>query len=346
VGIVVFRYRRDLPASYDLIDLNCEQGERGKMREHLAVAGLLLAFVCPIPIPWQTSNHRGQPSNNPKQQTPNSNTPAKPTITLIEKDCESEQFKNDADCKHTENKEQAVAVSKLPTTNVSVQRSDPYDWLAYWTGIVLTVVGIAGIFVGWRTLGWLRVQTIATQDAAKAAQDGTALALAQIKMMKDKERARIAVTFVGPESLQFGTDEGNRIELRVENVGATLAQNVVGFGEVKVIIQNFDTEGFINIGQQDLVLPDVMRANFPASETYLAFDMAERWGEELTLVDRQPVLITIRGVISYSDIFEDRHTTTLNYDMRIPRILKWRNSSVAEVHPFSHWSKLQGSEDT
>lgn len=316
------------------------------MWKNLAVFGLLLVVVCLVPVLGQTPDHGSESSHNPKQQTASGNTPAKPTITIIEKNCESDQFKNDADCKHTENNEQTVAISKLPTTNVAVQRSDPYDWLAYWTGIVLVVVGIVGIFVGWRTLRWLRVQTIATQDAAKAANDSTAIALSQIQMMKDKERARLIVKVVCPDVIQFGTNEGNRITLQIENIGATLAQNVAGIGEMKVRIRQLDPEGFIDIGPQELVLPSVMRENLPIFETYLVFDLSEKWGDELALIHREPILVEMRGAIDYEDIFGGKHSTQLCYNLRIPWIMKWRNNSIGEVHPMSQWSKCEDSKDS
>jgi hypothetical protein len=105
------------------------------MLKRLAIL-VVLAVVCCPPVPGQTPDHGSQPSHNPKQQTANGNAPSKPAITIIEKNCDSDQFKNDADCKHAENNEQTVAVSKLPTTNISIQRSDGYDWLAYWAAIV------------------------------------------------------------------------------------------------------------------------------------------------------------------------------------------------------------------
>jgi hypothetical protein len=52
------------------------------------------------------------------------------------------------------------------------------------------------------------------------------------------------------------------------------------------------------------------------------------------------ILIEMRGVVEYEDIFGDQHTTPLNYDMRIPKIVKWRGNNVAEVHPMGQWREV------
>ena len=41
----------------------------------------------------------------------------------------------------------------------------------------------------------------------------------------------------------------------------------------------------------------------------------------------QPILIEMRGSVEYEDTFGDRHTTSLDYDMRIPRISSVRLKS-------------------
>jgi hypothetical protein len=143
------------------------------MLKRLALVGLLLAAIWgAVPIPGQTPDHGSQSSRNPKDQTANSKTPSKPTITVIEKNCDSERFKDDADCKKAENNESTVAVIKLPPANVTIQsnpRRDCFDWLAYIANIILLIVNIILLIVAIVTLHWFIIQTKAATKAAEAA---------------------------------------------------------------------------------------------------------------------------------------------------------------------------------
>jgi hypothetical protein len=89
-------------------------------------------------------------SHNPEKQTNRGKNPPASTITVIQKNCNSDQFKNDADCKAAEEKDATVSVSKLPIAIVSIQRipdKDKYDWLAYWAGVALSLVGVGGVWI-------------------------------------------------------------------------------------------------------------------------------------------------------------------------------------------------------
>src|ERR1035437_597302 len=108
------------------------------MWKRLAILIVILTSIWGVePIPGQTTHGNGSGGHSPEKQTSGSNAPAAPTITLIEKNCNSDQFKNDGDCKAAEEKETTITVSKFPTANVAIQRTpvrDKYDWLAYWAG--------------------------------------------------------------------------------------------------------------------------------------------------------------------------------------------------------------------
>jgi hypothetical protein len=301
----------------------------------LILAAVSATLWNPPPIPGQTANHGSNSTHKPEDQTQYSkNASASALSVAIPKDCNSEALKDDPDCKKAKDKESTVAVSKLPTANVTIERNakrDIFDWIAYVGSLLLVVAGITGVFVGWRTLKWLRVQTVATKDAARAAFD-------QTQLIKGKERARLVVNVIRLETLTFG-DDGNQIMMKFENIGATLAQNVTACGTTNVVIKDFDPSDLepFDIGLQDVSPQDVIRSSQSPVETYLVFFLPERWGDDLAIMDRR-ILIEMRGSVEYEDIFGDRHSTPFNYDLRIPRILKWRNNRVAEVHPFSQWS--------
>jgi hypothetical protein len=201
------------------------------MLKRLTILAVLLAVVCSIPVPGQTTDHGSQPRHNPKQRTDSDKSPAKPTITIVEKNCDSDQFKNDTDCKAAENKESTVAISKLPATNVSIEsnaKRDIFDWVAYTFSILLACVGFWGILVARRGVE-------ATEEAAKGALESAKAANAQIQLMKDKERTRLVIRVkVGPNIGQPEAiiDNYQMVVARVfvVNEGLTKAFNVEAFG--------------------------------------------------------------------------------------------------------------------
>lgn len=133
------------------------------MIKRLTIFAGLLAFVCLKPIPGQTPNHESQTNHDAKNQAPGGKAPSKPTITLIEKNCDSDQFKDDADCKFTEGKKHSVAISELPPANVTIQgnpKRDSWDWGVYWANIALAIVGMGGVGVGVATVLFIKAQVL------------------------------------------------------------------------------------------------------------------------------------------------------------------------------------------
>ena len=76
-------------------------------------------------------------------------------------------------------------VSEFPAANISVQR-DIYDWIAYWPSVGLSIAGIVAVVIGYFTLKWLKVQTLATKAAVESARDNT-------NALIDSERAWMIV---------------------------------------------------------------------------------------------------------------------------------------------------------
>lgn len=203
------------------------------------LAAVLASLGSPPPIPGQASHRGDQPAQNPEKQTESVKNPAKPTITLVEKNCDSEQFKNDPDCKKAENDESTVVVSKLPSANVTIQRNadrDTFDWIAYWGGILLVMVGIVGVLIGVWTLKAVRKQadllkTHATHleglvsaagDNAEAAKDNAKAARLSAEAIVRSERPwLIAVVEKDSKSLHF-------YSVKIRNVGRTPARFISG----------------------------------------------------------------------------------------------------------------------
>src|ERR1035437_8111694 len=113
------------------------------MLKWLAIVAIVLASVgSPKPIPGKTANGDSQSAQQPKNQNYPGKSPPAPVPAILQKDCGSDQFKNDPDCKKEEEKPTAIEISKLPTANVTVQRTperDKFDWIAYGFSIALAV---------------------------------------------------------------------------------------------------------------------------------------------------------------------------------------------------------------
>jgi hypothetical protein len=220
-----------------------------------------------------------------------------------------------------------------------------YKLLAWPEGITAWAI-LATLFV----VGW---QSWETRRAAQAGQSSVAAVEHQSALMKrqadlmeqqnkatrDKERARIMVSVSRLEKLHIGIDPGNRIFIHVENVGPTQAQNVRGEAEAVAAVDGFDFLDSMDAGDQDLVIPNVLRPNQSPIETWAFFFIPDEWSEEIGIVNPR-IAITLHGSVRYEDIFGDNHVTPFNYRLSIPRTLKWAGNDVAEVPPLSRWRPI------
>jgi hypothetical protein len=209
-------------------------------------------------------------------------------------------------------------------------------WPGTWSNWALVFVGGFAGFFAWRTLRKIRRQTDLMNRQTIVSLATAKSALAQVTLIKQKERARIMVNILRLEKLYIGIEPGNKIMMQVENTGSTQAQNVRGEFEATILVDGFDPLNTRDEEMQDMVLQNVMRPNQPPIETYLFFSIPDRWSEEIGIVNPR-ITITIRGIVEYEDIFGEPHTTPFKYRFFIPKILKWLGNDVAETHPFSKW---------
>jgi hypothetical protein len=154
----------------------------------------------------------------------------------------------------------------------------------------------------------------------------------QIKMMKDKERARVSVEVVPIEKLDIALTGTNRIQLKFRNLGPTRAFNVTSEGDARAIIEDHEP---LPLELTDLLLPTVLDPTPPPYESWVAVIFPEEWLDDLLL--RPRLQLEVRGIVCYEDVFGDRHYTKFGYDMVIPKLVgKWEGT-VAKIHPFSRW---------
>lgn len=168
--------------------------------------------------------------------------------------------------------------------------------------------GVTGwaLFLTLFVIAW---QSVETRDAAKAAN-------AQIKAMKDKERARIAVDFP-PGSLELDdgpewTEAMNVVyagtHLVITNLGGTNAFNLTA--RVSIIgLPDGSASGF----HEDSLLnvPTVLKPNSePITEDVITL---LKGVDHISAVKNKSEVLYLVGTITYDDIFEDPHETQFKY---------------------------------
>ena len=253
-------------------------------------------------------------------------------LTLIEKNCASDQFKDDADCKATKDKQDIVAVSKLPTANISIQRNaarDLFDWIGYGFGILLAMVGTWGVVVARRGV-------IATERAAEAALESAKAANAQIKMMKDKERARIQIKPANLDTVD--ADEPNNIALDFLNIGPTNAYGVTVDAGGRIVVTGLDPEE----GEYtDLAVSSLLKPDIPDS-SWVVCRFPKNWEDEV-LYAKAKIRIEVRGQIRYEDVFGDSHTEEFFFRMNVYGLSQMPNRKV-KLKLMRNWHTLPPHE--
>jgi hypothetical protein len=246
---------------------------------------------------------------------------------------------------------QPQASGSTPAGNAAIKwprwMSVPDWWL------VIVALG-TGIVIG--------LQSRETRRAAEAALESAKAANAQIKVMKDKDRARVAIEVLPLDTLEFNFGT-NRVLLKVSNFGLTHALNVRAKGDARAVIFSQQSMAVALAGIyarnqhqapeveplpfefEDLGVSSVLRAGADPEGTWAAFIFPDEWEE---VIAREPkIAIELRGIIDYEDVFGDPHSTKFSYDMRI---LRWGpldstgQAKIKPFSPFSHWFQ-SGGED-
>jgi len=302
------------------------------MLKRLAILAVFLASCWSLePIPGQTANHGGYASDEQQHQAGDSKGPDKPTITLIEKDCNSEQFKGDADCKKAENNESSVSISKFPTANVSIQsnaKRDFPDWVSFWVSFALAVAGFGGVGVGVFTVLYIKRQTSLMEKqtgilekSVAAAKSSAAAANAQIELIKNKERAQVSIDLEELDLVYDQKRDGYPVRFMIVMDGTTRATI-----EHESIIAYLADSPIRRMAWEPLGLGGVFRPEaspFHGTIFIQSQDESDPFNERdirrIQLISERKLDVYVTGKISYQDIFGDR------WELGIDRI--W--------HPFS-----------
>jgi hypothetical protein len=311
------------------------------MLNGLAVFGLLLAIVSLPPVPGQAPDHRGNASHNPENQADDGKTPPKSAFPLIPKNCASEQFKDDADCKAAKDKESTVVVSKLPTANIAIQRNadrDIPDWIGYGFGILLAMVGMWGVLVARRGV-------IATEKAANAALESANAANSQIQMMKDKERARLVLSPLPLVEIPIDFPWQD-VQVAMMNLGATDAFNVRIMHRSEITFSEVEPER----GELRTAVVEVVRPSGDASKVALEITIFPQQWENTIIAGAKNLYVHLWGTVLYDDIFGDSHSLNFQYVFRIYQlndVVERSDGRYFQISPVSNvqgWRKCQHQE--
>jgi len=178
---------------------------------------------------------------------------------------------------------------------------------------------------------WLLLLTLAaivwqaweTRKAADAALESAKAAVAQIKAMKDKDRARLSIAFPLDDLETFDTRFNNAelLELFMDVVkdGESFADNVRASGYA-TITKAAALEGVLLPSQgEPLQIPSVIR-NAPPDKPIRVSLAPSGFGtfigipaEKMKSVREGQAFLQIIGEITYNDVFGDPHTTPFHY---------------------------------
>jgi preprotein translocase subunit Sss1 len=279
------------------------------MWKKLAILAVLLAITqAPVPGLGQTPNHGNHHVSNPPKKANSEQQSAQPKITfVVGKDCESNQFKNDPDCKAAKDKENTIFVGKLPTANVTIQQIPKRDWLdlvACVANIGLFLVGFVGILIA--------VVTVRTVKR-------------QVDTFVSKERARLTVDIDpfqpdGPNSLGNRYPNSNSppaskdfwiAKLKIANHGSTNA--LIGSALCLACVEHNGWDAKETAIMSQIPLPTVIPPDGKVIEfdARIEINKKHEWKVDRPIIDavaNGSRRIYVIGLIEYSDVFETHRT--------------------------------------
>lgn len=274
----------------------------------LAILGLLLTAT--YPIPGQTANNPASSSGNVQHQQRSGKSDGQPAVSPLPQNS-ARPASNDTKKPNAENTGNSVTVSKLPTVSIG---KDWADWSYWGFGGLLVIVGGSQVLFLYRTLkaiqtqaGHMERQTKALEDSVAAAQKSADAALAQIEIVKAKERAQFRIDFAAPEWTYSEELGGYPIHYRITLDGTTRAY-ILGASILAYIAR---TSRKVDSPSMDLGLPRDFTPDMSPFEGHIlvrTFDgmpEPESDGEKIQLAEENKLVLFIDGSIYYRDVFMD-----------------------------------------
>ncbi|MGC2161376.1 MAG: hypothetical protein WA634_05690 [Silvibacterium sp.] len=195
------------------------------------------------------------------------------------------------------------------------------NWLASAANCALVVVGIVGVIIAIFTLRKVERQTKATEIAAQATKQSVEVALTQTQVMKDRERAILAIRGLDiPELLpSLENEQAIVVTLYAANEGATKAFHARAYAVLNVVSSRdgeryeigFQQEFPNTIANTDnaTTLPKIKITGLGWEyETYLHVD---------TIIERKlrlgELFLQVSGLLIFTDIYEDSHEVPFRF---------------------------------
>jgi len=170
------------------------------------------------------------------------------------------------------------------------------------------------------------ISALASEESAKAAN-------AQIKMMKNKERARIQVT---PAKIDIvDADEPNNIGLEFLNIGPTSAFGVRVDAGGRITVTGLESEEgeYTDLAISSLLKPDT------SDSSWVVCCFPIQWEDEVLYANAK-IRIEVKGKVRYEDVFGDIHAEEFAFRMSVYGLSQMPSRKVKlklmrDWHPFS-----------
>jgi hypothetical protein len=335
------------------------------MLKRLAILAFLLAVLHTAnPAPGWASTRAGNGGGNDKNGSQSNQNAASPTPPLIKPQIQAvpADIHGSDVTAETANTEHSVKITSIPPIAITDIHKPWWEYFLDWGQWVF-----AGVLacVGWQQVRLLKRQEkilfgarkeIHTQArhmsrqadlmssnnevalvAANAAKESAKAANAQIKMMQDRERARVSVSVTDKE---FEVDIFDVFKIKISNDGTTSAFNVKGKGQITGQ-PSADLPSmwiFLSLG-----VPSVIRANNEPITAEITFI------EQFNLLNldysETPYFFHIGGFVEYEDVFGESHKTTFRYRLKVGVVNPIPDTSRVRVKSFYEWERCGSPEE-
>lgn len=325
------------------------------MLKRLAISALMMGIVqAPVPTPRRTSTGTANDSRNHKSSTTGDQNPSAPTPPLISKPIQpipADPHGRD-EGKEAANAERSVRITTVPpiTFTSPITLAEKHKpWWAYLLDWGQWVFAGALAIVGWLQVKLLKRQekilrgtrrevhtqarlmsrqadlmsrsNVITLATARAASESAKAANAQIKIMKDKERARIKVTPVRVDIVD--ADEPNNMGLIFLNIGPTNAYGVQVNAGGRIVVTGFDPEE----GEYtDLAVSSLLKPN-NSDSSWVVCVFPKGWEDEV-LYATAKIRIEVKGEVRFEDVFGEIHVEEFYFRMYVYGLSQLPNRKV------------------
>jgi len=182
----------------------------------------------------------------------------------------------------------------------------------------------------------METQNSTLKDSVRVAELSAIAAKAQIEMMKQQKRAHLSVKEPEPFlALDLSWMDFNFGKVEIENFGESHAFNVKVRTKAEITTSETPPE-FAELN--DTTIPGVIRAG--ESPTPINVWYLTDWEERKVDLAKPNLFIHMRGIVEYTDVFTDKHSTGFRYSMEINKItLSDASGEVGKITSTFGWKR-------